>query len=93
MSEHSPPPRPEWRKRDQLIEWINNPQQEPPPASARRGEQIEIRWRGADSRLDDEVAKGKSDWRQALVRCDPEPLHILVPGKHPAVKNSAKAEG
>jgi hypothetical protein len=27
---------------------------------------------------------------QALVRCDPEPLHILVPGKHPAVKTSAK---
>jgi diacylglycerol kinase family enzyme len=75
--------------RDELIEWIKSPQEDAPPASARRGEQIEIRWRNADSRLDDAVAKGELDWRQALVRCDPEPLHILVPAKHPAVKNIA----
>ncbi len=76
-------------KRDELIEWIKSPQQDAPPASTGSGEQIEISWRDADSRLDDEVAKGKSDWRQALVRCDPEPLHILVPARHPAVRNSA----
>jgi diacylglycerol kinase family enzyme len=76
-------------KRDELIEWIKSPQQAAPPASTRRGEQIEIRWRDADSRLDDEVAKSKSDWQQVLIRCDPEPLRILVPAKHPAVKNSA----
>jgi diacylglycerol kinase family enzyme len=79
-------------RRDELIEWIKSPQEDAPPASARRGEQIEIRWRDADSRLDDAVAKGESDWRQALVRCDPEPLHILVPTKYPAVKNSANDE-
>jgi hypothetical protein len=76
-------------KRDELTKWIKSPQEEAPPVSARRGEQIDIRWRNADSRLDDEVLKGKSDWRQALIRCDPEPLHILVPTKHPAVQNSA----
>jgi hypothetical protein len=75
--------------RDELIEWIKSPQEEAPPVSAQRGEQIKIRWRNADSRLDDEVVKGKSDWQQALVRCDPKPLHTLVPAKHPAVKNSA----
>src|SRR5262249_35793508 len=75
-------------KRDELTEWIKNPQEDAPPASMRRGEKIEICWRNADSRLDDEVAKGESDWRQALVRCDPEPLHVLVPARHPAVKNS-----
>jgi diacylglycerol kinase (ATP) len=77
-------------KRDKLIEWINSPQEKLPPAAALRGEQIEIRWREADSRLDDQVAKGKPDWRQAIIRCDPEPLRILVPAKHPAVKSSAK---
>jgi diacylglycerol kinase family enzyme len=76
-------------KRDELIEWIKSPHDDAPPARARRGEQIEIRWRNADSRLDDEVAKGKSDWQQVLISCDPEPLHVLVPAKHPAVKNSA----
>jgi diacylglycerol kinase (ATP) len=79
-------------KREELIEWIKSPQEGTPPASARRGEQIEIRWRNADGRLDDKVSKGESDWRQALVRCDPAPLRILVPAKHPAVKNSAKHE-
>jgi len=77
-------------ERDKLIEWINSPQGDLPPATARRGEQIEIRWREADSRRDDEVAKGKADGRQATIRCDPEPLHVLVPAKHPAVKSSAK---
>jgi diacylglycerol kinase (ATP) len=76
-------------ERDKLIEWINSPQGGRPPATARRGEQIEVRWRDADSRLDDEVAKGKPDWQHATIRCDPEPLHILVPAKHPAVKNGA----
>jgi diacylglycerol kinase family enzyme len=77
-------------KRDKLIEWINSPQEDLPPAAAQRGERIEIRWQDADSRLDDEVVKGKPEWRQAIIRCDPEPLRILVPAKHPAVKNSAK---
>lgn len=79
-------------KRDKLIEWIESPQEDVPPASARRGEQIEIRWRNADSRLDDKVVKGRSDWRRVSVRCDAHPLQILVPTKHPAVKNSANDE-
>jgi diacylglycerol kinase (ATP) len=79
-------------KRDELIEWIKSPQEYAPPASARRGEQIEILWRDADSRLDDAVVKGEPEWREALVRCDPEPLRILVPARHPAVKNSAGDE-
>src|SRR5215467_10341339 len=79
-------------RRDELIEWIKSPREDAPPASTRRGQQIEIRWRGADSRLDDEIAKGGSDWRQVLVRCDPEALRILVPAKHPAVKNSADSK-
>jgi diacylglycerol kinase (ATP) len=80
-------------RRDELLEWIRSPQKDMPPACAQQGEQIDIRWRDADSRLGDEVAGGKSDWQQALVRCDPEPLHILVPARHPAVKNSTKGAG
>ena len=79
----------ERNKRDEVIEWIKSPQEDAPPARVGRGEQIEICWRDADSRIDDEVVDGESHWRQALVRCDPEPLRILVPARHPAVKNSA----
>jgi diacylglycerol kinase (ATP) len=76
-------------KRDAFIEWIKSPHGDVPPASMRRGEQIEIRWRNADSRLGDKVTKGKSDWQHSLVHCYPRPLQILVPIKHPAVKSSA----
>jgi diacylglycerol kinase (ATP) len=76
-------------KRDELIEWIKSPHGDVPPVSVGRGEQIEMRWRDADSRLGDKVARGKSDWQQALVSCDPRPLRILVPAKHPAIKNSS----
>jgi hypothetical protein len=79
-------------KRDELIQWIKSPHGDVPPVSVRRGAQIEMRWRDADSRLGDKVAKDKSDWQQALVRCDPRPLQILVPAKHPAIKNSSADE-
>jgi hypothetical protein len=71
-------------RRDKLIEWINSTQEDLPLATARRGEQIEIRWRDADNRLDDEEVRGNrngGDYPR-----EPEPLRILVPAKHSAVK-------
>ncbi len=78
----------ERNRRGEVIEWIKSPHEGAPPACVGRGEQIELSWRDADGRIDDEVVSGESHWRQALVRCDPEPLHILVPAKHPAVKTA-----
>ncbi len=76
-------------RRGELLEWIKNPHAAAPPASTRRGSEVEIRWRDTDCRLDDQVVKGRPDWRRAVVRCDPRPLHVLVPARHPAVKYSA----
>jgi diacylglycerol kinase (ATP) len=76
--------------RFKLGEWITSSQQGPPPAIHRSGKRIEIRWRGAPSRLDSNVIQAKPDWREARLRCDPEALHILVPKKHPAIRKSAK---
>jgi diacylglycerol kinase (ATP) len=79
-------------KRDELSEWVKSPGEEPPPASRCRAKRVEIRWRAADSRLDDEVVEGSDDWQQALLRCDPQALNVLVPAKHPAIKKSAKTD-
>jgi diacylglycerol kinase (ATP) len=78
-------------KRDDLIEWIKSPLEDQPPIASRSGKHIEVRWRAADSRLDDELVEGRSGWRQVLLRCDPEPVRVLVPIQHPAIKKSAKS--
>src|SRR5262249_51567374 len=72
-----------------LAEWIKSPHDNAPPVTCRQGEKIEIRWRGAESRIDDKLVKAKSDWQQVTLSCDAKPLRILVPAKHPAVRKSA----
>jgi diacylglycerol kinase (ATP) len=74
-------------RRKEFAEWIVAPQDAAPPVSARRGKTIHVRWRGADSRHDDELVKGKPEWRDVVLTCDPVPLQILRPAKHPAVKD------
>jgi diacylglycerol kinase (ATP) len=72
-----------------LTEWIKSPHDKAPPVVSRQGEKIEIRWRGVESRIDDKLAKAKSDWQQVTLSCDAKPLRILVPAQHPAVRKSA----
>src|SRR5262249_57512600 len=78
-------------QRKNFAEWIRAPQDAAPPVSARRGKTIHLRWRRADSRLDDEVVKGKAEWRKVVLTRDPVPLHIVRPAKHPAVKDAESA--
>src|SRR5262249_46585067 len=80
-------------QRKNFAEWIRAPQDAAPPVSARRGKTIHLRWRRADSRLDDEVVKGKAEWRKVVLTRDPVPLHILRPTKHPAVKDVGNSTG
>jgi myo-inositol-1(or 4)-monophosphatase len=74
-------------QRKHFAEWIRAPQETAPPVTARRGKTIHVRWHGADSRLDDELVKGKPKWRKVVLTSDPVPLHIMRPAKHPAVKD------
>jgi hypothetical protein len=76
-------------QRKNFAEWMQAPQEAAPPVSARRGKTIHVRWR-ADSRLDDELVKGKPEWRNVVLIHDPVPLHIVRPAKHPAVKERTK---
>jgi diacylglycerol kinase family enzyme len=69
-----------------FVEWIKTPQDSAPPVIARQGKTIELRWRGVESRIDDKLVKAKSDWQQVTLSCHAEPLRILVPAQHPAVR-------
>jgi diacylglycerol kinase family enzyme len=80
----------ETQKRDELSEWIRDPHQNSPPVIRRSGKIIELRWRRAASRLDSDVVAAKPDWQKVRLRCDPIPLHILVPVEHPAARKSIK---
>ena len=60
-------------KRDKLLNGLTA-HRKACPAPLRSGEPIEIRWQDADSQLDDEVVKGKAEWRQAIIRCSPRAL-------------------
>lgn len=77
-------------KRTQLNDWIRSPHRDPPPAVRRAGKCIEIRWRGATSRLDSALVKAKPNWQYARLRSDPEPLNILTTLKAPAVAKKDK---
>jgi diacylglycerol kinase (ATP) len=72
-----------------FIEWIKAPQDCEPPVITCQGKKIEVRWRGVESRIDDELVKAKSDWQEVTLSCHAEPLRILVPAQHPAVRKSA----
>ena len=80
-------------QRKGFAEWVQSPQAAAPPVSARRGKTIHVRWRGADSRLDDELVRGKPEWREVKLTRDSVPLHIVRPAKHPAVKDQESAAG
>jgi hypothetical protein len=48
-------------RREDFAEWVRAPQDTAPPVSARRGKAIHVRWRNADSRLDDQVVDGTQE--------------------------------
>jgi hypothetical protein len=81
----------ESEQRKAFAQWIQAPQEAEPPVGTRRGKTIHVRWRGADSRVDDELVKSAAKWREVVLTRDPEPLHILRSPKHPAVKDEEGA--
>ena len=69
-----------------LAAWLKAPQADAPPVISARGKKIEICWREAESRFDDEIAKAAPDWQHVTISCDEKHLRILVPRQHPAVR-------
>ena len=72
-----------------FVEWIKAPHDRAPPVISCQGKKIAIRWRGVESRIDDKLVKAKSDWQEVTLSCHAEPLRVLVPAQHPAIRKSA----
>lgn len=77
-------------KRKALIEWLDSPQDEPPPVVSRQGEKIEITWTDAPNRVDDKFFDNMDTKQIAEIVCQPEQVHILMPVKHPAQQAQQK---
>ena len=77
-------------KADALAAWIEAPQDKRPPVISRQGRKIKIRWRDAESRIDDKVIAPDSEWQDATISCQAKPLRILMPVQHPAVRKNGK---
>jgi diacylglycerol kinase (ATP) len=78
---------------EEFAEWMKDPQDHPPPVIACQGTRVELRWRNVESRVDDELFRAKPDWQDVAASCDGDPLNILIPVRHPAVKSNADAPG
>jgi diacylglycerol kinase (ATP) len=76
-------------KGEALKKWVKSPHDSAPPVATRQGKKIEVRWRDSESRVDDELTKSKPNWQQVSLSCVAEPLRVLVPVQHPAVRKSA----
>ena len=79
----------ESREADAFAAWIEAPKDKRPPVISRQGTKIKIRWRDAESRIDDEVIAADPEWQDVTISCQAKPLRILVPEQHPAVRKKA----
>ncbi len=73
---------------ESFVVLIKTPHDRAPPVIETQGKKIEIRWRDVECRIDDKLVKAKSDWQEVTLSCHAEPLRILVPAQHPAVRKS-----
>lgn len=73
-------------QRKEFAEWLEAPQDEPPPVGNRRGETVEIVWHDTAHRLDDEHFDDEGKKQAAEVTCETKQIKVLIPVKHPAQK-------
>jgi diacylglycerol kinase (ATP) len=67
-----------------LIEWLESPQDDPPPAVMRQGAKIEVSWEKAPHRVDDQGYEEHKVMQGAKLTCAGKKARILVPVKQPA---------
>lgn len=76
--------------RKALIKWLDAPFDRRPPVTNRKIGKAEITWSAAPNRVDDEAFSGRDREQTVEIACDDEPVHILIPVKHPTQKTQAK---
>jgi diacylglycerol kinase (ATP) len=78
-------------ERKDFIEWLDSPQDEPPPAVMRQGAKIEVAWEKAAHRLDDQGYEEHSFMQGATLTCAGKKTRILVPVKQPAQRKAEES--
>ena len=71
-------------QRDKLMDWIDAPHRSPPPVTCVQGCKIDIEWRDAPARVDDEFLDATKKAQQAEIVCSAHAARILMPVVHPA---------
>jgi diacylglycerol kinase family enzyme len=80
-------------ERKALIEWLDSPQDDPPPAVMRQGAKIEVSWEKAPHRIDDRSFEANKVMQGAKLACAGKKTRILVPVKQPAQRKVEESVG
>jgi hypothetical protein len=72
------------------MEWIDAPLEEKPPVTNRKASEIELTFRDAPTRLDDEAYPAKAGKFSVDLACEETPVTIVIPVRHPTQKTPEK---
>lgn len=76
--------------RKALMKWLEAPQDDEPPVTCRKGAKVEVTFRDAPTRLDDESYEATGGKHSIDIVCEETPLNLVIPMKHPVQKTPEK---
>lgn len=76
--------------RKALMKWLEAPQEEEPPVTYRKGAEVEVTFRDAPTRLDDESYEATGGKHSIDIVCEEAPLNVVIPMRHPVQKTPEK---
>lgn len=76
--------------RKALMKWIEAPQDNAPPVTVRKGTKVEVTFRDAPTRLDDESYEATGGKHSIDLACEEAQLKVVIPIKHPVQKTPEK---
>jgi len=80
----------ESENRKALLEWLDSPLEEKPPVTNRKASEIELTFRDAPTRLDDEAYPTTGGKYSVDLFCQETQVSIVIPVKHPTQKTPEK---
>jgi len=76
--------------RKALMKWIEAPFEDKPPVTNRKASKIELTFRDAPTRLDDEAYEATGGKHSVDLVCEETPVRVVIPVKHPTQKTPEK---
>jgi diacylglycerol kinase (ATP) len=66
--------------RTPMLSWLENPESEPPPGTARKWRDVRLKWEHSHARIDDRVYLPPKSGKPVKITHDDYGLRVLVPG-------------